>query len=150
MHPTGFLSFLWIEFSYELDDVRHYITVKEPNESGEQTVILAGFEDYEGFLVRCELERTRVMSDFAHPYLDILVKPQWAPRGGSRFLELVRERYYDGVAIHRVVPNFVAQFGIAKRYRQRTKWSSNFLLDDDPIPDFQWGPCQVSFAGERI
>jgi cyclophilin family peptidyl-prolyl cis-trans isomerase len=65
-------------------------------------------------------------------------------------LELVRERYYDGVAIHRVVPNFIAQFGIAKRYRQRTKWSSSFLLDDDPVPDFQWGPGQVSFAGERI
>jgi cyclophilin family peptidyl-prolyl cis-trans isomerase len=84
----------------------------------------------------------------SNPFLDILVKPSWAPRGASRFLALVREKYYDGVAIHRVIPNFFAQFGIAKDYKQRTEWSSKPLLDDGRDPNIQWGPGHVSFAGE--
>ena len=34
-----------------------------------------------------------------------------APRNVENFLELVRERFYDGKAIHRVVPGFIVQGG---------------------------------------
>ena len=45
---------------------------------------------------------------------DILVQLYWSPRAASRFLELLRRGYYDGVVFHRVVPNFLTQFGIPK------------------------------------
>ena len=34
---------------------------------------------------------------------------EWSPRGASRFLELVRAGYYDGVGFTRVVPGFLVQ-----------------------------------------
>ena len=40
---------------------------------------------------------------------DMLIKPYWSPIGASRFLELVRAGYYDGVALNRVVPGFLMQ-----------------------------------------
>jgi len=44
---------------------------------------------------------------------DLMVHRDWAPRGADRVYSLVRHRYYDGARFFRVVPNFVAQFGIA-------------------------------------
>ena len=54
--------------------------------------------------------------------IGISVFPDWAPRGAGRFLELVRRKYFDGAAINRVVPRFLAQFGISKDYETRTRW----------------------------
>ena len=42
--------------------------------------------------------------------LDIMIKPYWSPMGATRFLELVRKGYFDGVALNRVVPKFLTQF----------------------------------------
>ena len=130
-----------LEFSYELNDIRHYVTPPSPNSLGQQYLILAG--DAEGFRVRCELT---THSQQSHENLDIIVKPYWAPRGASRFLDLVRRGYYDGVALHRVVPEFLTQFGIAKDYDTRTEWRENTILDDFP-PDVKFEPGFVSFAG---
>lgn len=66
------------------------------------------------------------------------VHPEWSPRGASRFLELVRTGYYDGVAIHRVVPKFLAQFGI-KEERPSIK--------DDPPQGIKFEEGYASFAG---
>lgn len=99
--------------------------------------------DTDGFRVRCEIT---VNSQQYMDYLDILVKPYWAPRAASRFLELVREKYYDGVAFNRVVPKFLTQFGIAKDYFTRTKERELTIWDDFPkgIP---FVPGTMSFAG---
>jgi peptidyl-prolyl cis-trans isomerase A (cyclophilin A) len=79
-------------------------------------------------------------------YLDILVKPYWAPRAASRFLELVRDGYYDGVAFNRVVPNFLTQFGIGKDYFTRTK-ERELTIWDDFTKDIKFEPGTISFAG---
>lgn len=79
-------------------------------------------------------------------YLDIIVKPYWAPRGASRFLELVREKYYDGAAFNRVVPKFLTQFGIAKDYFARTKERELTIWDDFPM-GVKFEPGMISFAG---
>ena len=103
--------------------------------------MLAGKTD--GYRVRCELT---VNSQRYMDYLDILVKPYWAPRAASRFLELVREGYYDGVVFNRVVPKFLTQFGIAKDYATRTKAREITLWDDFP-EGIKFEPGTVSFAG---
>lgn len=42
----------------------------------------------------------------------VRVRRDWAPHGADRFYSLVRERYFEDVAFHRVIAGFVAQFGI--------------------------------------
>src|SRR5712671_955288 len=42
----------------------------------------------------------------------IAVHRAWAPRGADRFYNLVRSGFYDGVRFFRVLPGFMAQFGI--------------------------------------
>lgn len=129
------------EFSYILDGKRHFVSPPPGNFHGEQFLMTAG--DHEGFRVRCEIT---VNSQQYMDYLDILVKPYWAPRAASRFLELVREKYYDGVAFNRVVPNFLTQFGIAKDYFVRTKERELTIWDDFP-KGVEFAPGVISFAG---
>lgn len=134
-------TFVGHEFSYEVDGQRHFVTPPPGNVNGEQFLMVAG--DTEGYRVRCEIT---VNSQQYMDYLDILVKPYWAPRAASRFLELVREKYYDGVAFNRVVPQFLTQFGIGKDYFTRTKERELTIWDDFP-KDIKFEPGHISFAG---
>lgn len=43
--------------------------------------------------------------------LEIHLEPQLAPVAVTRIVELVRSGFYDGTAIHRLIPGFVAQLG---------------------------------------
>jgi len=78
------------------------------------------------------------------------VKPYWSPRGASRFLELVRRGFYDGVALSRVVPEFLVQFGISGDAASREYWDERPIFDDHDRGGgrrpFDVG--YVSFAGE--
>ena len=133
-----------IEFSYEVDGVRHFVNPAHPtNDHGEEFHILAGDED--DFLVRCEL---RPKKDSSAPVrLDVLVKPHWSAGGASRFLALVRRGYYDGAALNRVVPSFLVQFGIARDAALRDEYAEDAIYDDER-KDAKFEPGYVSFAGE--
>jgi len=56
----------------------------------------------------------------------------WAPRGVDRFHELVNMRHFDENRFFRVVPGFVAQFGVHKDYDIHDRWRKYFILDDPP------------------
>src|ERR1700693_2412112 len=60
------------------------------------------------------------------------VRRAWAPHGVDRFHELVRMRYFDEGRFFRVVPGFVAQFGVHRDYDVHDKWRKYFILDDPP------------------
>ncbi|MEY3660334.1 MAG: hypothetical protein RLZZ169_1159 [Pseudomonadota bacterium] len=58
------------------------------------------------------------------------VYPAAAPNAVQRFVELVESGFYDGTPISRVVPGFVAQFGI--NWREPHKAWEDKPFDDDP------------------
>ncbi|MDR0781348.1 MAG: peptidylprolyl isomerase [Pseudomonadales bacterium] len=62
--------------------------------------------------------------------LGIELYPDAAPHAVARFLELVRNGFYNDTPISRVVPGFVAQFGVNWRDHYRD-WQYN-IFDDDP------------------
>jgi cyclophilin family peptidyl-prolyl cis-trans isomerase len=54
----------------------------------------------------------------------------WAPVGVDRFYNLVLRHYYDDVAVFRVVPKFVVQFGIAADPAVTAQYEDSTLADD--------------------
>jgi peptidyl-prolyl cis-trans isomerase A (cyclophilin A) len=54
----------------------------------------------------------------------------WAPHAADRFLELVRARYFDDSRFHRVVPGYIAQFGIAGDPKVATAWRRRTIATD--------------------
>lgn len=62
----------------------------------------------------------------------VRVHRQWAPNGADRFYGLVRNRYFDSVAFHRTIRNFVAQFGIHGDTAVSAAWRGK-NIPDDPV-----------------
>ena len=60
----------------------------------------------------------------------ISVERQLAPQGADRFYHLVKQGYYDGVHINRVVSSFIAQFGVHATPAVNTLWKTNMIVDD--------------------
>lgn len=53
----------------------------------------------------------------------------WAPNGADRFYALARAGFFDDNRFFRVVPGFIAQFGINNEKKVNERW------DDAPLPD---------------
>ncbi len=56
----------------------------------------------------------------------------WSPLGVDRFHFLVRHRYYDGARFFRVIPGFVAQWGLAADPALTAVWAPR-RLPDEPV-----------------
>jgi peptidyl-prolyl cis-trans isomerase A (cyclophilin A) len=56
----------------------------------------------------------------------------WSPRGADRFHELVNAGYFTDVAFIRVLPGFVAQFGMHGDPAVNRRWEAN-PIPDDPV-----------------
>jgi peptidyl-prolyl cis-trans isomerase A (cyclophilin A) len=63
----------------------------------------------------------------------VTITRAWAPIGADRFYNLVKHHYYDGARIYRVVPNFVAQFGISAYPPVNAAWEKATIKDDPVI-----------------
>ncbi len=75
----------------------------------------------DSFRVAFETTRGRFVVDVFRP---------WAPIGVDRFYDLVRIRFFDDDAFFRVVPGFVAQFGVASDPRLNVVWDARPIADD--------------------
>jgi peptidyl-prolyl cis-trans isomerase A (cyclophilin A) len=62
----------------------------------------------------------------------VKVTRAWAPNGADRFYNLVRHHFYDGATFFRVLPGFMAQFGLSA-YPEVSKVWENATIKDDPI-----------------
>ena len=56
----------------------------------------------------------------------------WAPHGVDRFHELLRMRYFNESRFYRVVPGFIAQFGVHRDYEVHGRWRNLLIVDDPP------------------
>src|SRR6266508_1694537 len=60
----------------------------------------------------------------------IAVHRAWAPYGADRFYNLVRSGFYDAVRFFRVLPGFMAQFGIHGDTAVTAAWRERRIADD--------------------
>jgi peptidyl-prolyl cis-trans isomerase A (cyclophilin A) len=92
----------------------------------EQLVPLPGLEADVPVLT----QKTRITMQTTAGDVVIDVYPEAAPNAAQRFVELVQSGFYDNTPVSRIVPGFVAQFGINWREGHRDWQERNF--DDDP------------------
>ena len=74
----------------------------------------------------------QVKFDTTRGEFTVTVHRDWAPNGADRFYNLVKHHYYDGARIYRVIPGFVAQFGINPHPPVNTAWAKA-TIKDDPV-----------------
>jgi cyclophilin family peptidyl-prolyl cis-trans isomerase len=60
----------------------------------------------------------------------VQVKRAWAPLGTDRFYTLVEKGFFDGERFFRVVPGFVAQFGLNGDPKVNHQWDDKRMVDD--------------------
>ena len=75
---------------------------------------------------------------------DIEAKREWSPLAVDRLYQLVKHNFYTDIALYRVVPNFVAQFGIHNNKEINQFWK-RFKIDDEPVIEKN-NAMTVSFA----
>jgi len=65
----------------------------------------------------------------------IEVVPEWAPLAATRFRELIELGFYKETRFHRVIPGYIAQFGISVDPRLNKEWLCRTCkrLSDEPI-----------------
>src|ERR1700730_9007643 len=71
----------------------------------------------------------------------------WAPLGADRFYNLVKHHFYDNASIFRVVPKFVAQFGISAYPAVTTAWKGTDIKDDPVTQSNKKGYLTFATAG---
>src|SRR5271168_1220742 len=78
----------------------------------------------------------------------IEVHRDWAPNGADRFYNLVKVGFFDGAPFFRVIPGFMAQFGIGATPAANKVWSSANIRDE-PVKQSNL-PGYLTFAQASI
>lgn len=71
----------------------------------------------------------------------------WAAHGADRFYNLCLNHFYDGAKIFRVVPGFVAQFGISAYPEVSQAWEQATIPDDAVVKQNTRGAVSFAAAG---
>ena len=77
----------------------------------------------------------------------IKVTRAWAPNGADRFYNLVRHHFYDGAAFFRVLPGFMAQFGLNPYPEVSRAWDKAIIKDDPVVQSNHRGFITYAMAG---
>jgi peptidyl-prolyl cis-trans isomerase A (cyclophilin A) len=77
----------------------------------------------------------------------IELHPEWAPLGVARFQELVQQNYFDDVRFFRVLPGFVAQFGMHGDPAINNRWKDSVIPDEPRVQSNARGTVSFATAG---
>jgi cyclophilin family peptidyl-prolyl cis-trans isomerase len=76
----------------------------------------------------------------------IAVDRAWAPQGADRFRALIESGYYDDARFHRVVPDFIVQWGLAGDPTASARWMHDYLPDDPVVVSNTRGRIAYAFT----
>jgi peptidyl-prolyl cis-trans isomerase A (cyclophilin A) len=93
-------------------------------------------------------ETYRALLDTSVGIIVIRVTRAWAPLGADRFYNLVKHGFYDEARFFRVVPKFMAQFGLHGNPAVSAVWKDANLPSDRPRESNIRG--KVTFAQGRL
>ena len=71
----------------------------------------------------------------------------WSPRGADRFHDLVNAGYFTNIAFFRVLPGFVAQFGMHGDPAVNRQWEGRSIPDDPVVQSNERGTIVFATSG---
>lgn len=77
----------------------------------------------------------------------VQVNRAWAPKGADRFYRLVNEGYFKDVRFFRVLPGFMAQFGLSGNPALNAKFDTMRIADDPVKQSNKRGMLTFATAG---
>ena len=77
-------------------------------------------------------EEFKVKFDTSKGPIVLELHRMWAPKGVDRFYNMVRAGFFSNVRFFRVIPNFMAQFGVNGDPAVNAAWEKVRLMDDPP------------------
>jgi peptidyl-prolyl cis-trans isomerase A (cyclophilin A) len=118
-----------------------------------KTGATAARSTYDRTLLRPSLLKTKAPETYQVKFVTtrgeftVTVTRSWAPLGADRFYNLVKHHFYDNASFFRVVPNFVAQFGLSAYPPVSAAWSKANLTDDPVTQSNKRGYVTFATAG---
>ena len=79
---------------------------------------------------------------------DIEAKREWSPKGVDRLHQLIKNNFYTDIALFRVIPKFVVQFGINNDSILNSSWKKYKILDEPVLQSND--SMAISFARSGI
>ena len=80
---------------------------------------------------------------------DIEAKREWSPKGVDRLYQLIDNEFYTDMAIFRVVPDFIAQFGIHNDSLVNQGWNGVGVEDEPNIVSNTKGTISFARSGPK-
>ncbi len=79
---------------------------------------------------------------------DIIAKREWSPQGVDRLYQLIKSDFYTDIALFRVIPKFVVQFGIQNDSVLNNSWKK-YKIKDEPVLQKN-DSMAISFARDGV
>ena len=79
---------------------------------------------------------------------DIEAKREWSPKGVDRLHQLIKNDFYTDIALFRVIPKFVVQFGISNDSILNNSWKKYKILDEPVLQSND--SMAISFARDGV
>ncbi len=92
-------------------------------------------------------ETYQVKFDTTRGEFTVTVTRAWSPLGADRFYNLVKHHYFDNARFFRVLPGFVAQFGLSAQPAVNAAWEKATIKDDPHSQSNKRGTIVFATAG---
>jgi len=89
----------------------------------------------------------QVQFDTTRGTFTVTVTRAWSPLGADRFYNLVKHHYFDNARFFRVLPGFVAQFGLSAHPAVNAAWEKATIKDDLHTESNKRGTLVFATAG---